>query len=254
MLVVAQKPKTLTIFHTQERETAMSRLRRLLILAVVVVCAIPVSAAFAQNKKTGKKKKRRPNPAFAAIKEDASLPRVLLIGDSISIGYTAATRAQLKDKANLLRIPTNGGPTTRGVQQIDKWLGKGKWDVIHFNWGLHDLKYIGDKRQVSPEDYAKNLNKLVARLKKTKATLIWCNTTPVPAGVKPQRSDEDVQRYNKIAAEIMEKNGIATDDLYTFANARLAKIQRPKNVHFSPAGSKLLAGQVAQTILKALNK
>jgi hypothetical protein len=68
----------------------------------------------------------------------AGLPRVLLIGDSISMGYTLDVRELLKGKANVHRIPTNGGPTTNGLKNIKAWLGDSKWDVIHFNWGLHD--------------------------------------------------------------------------------------------------------------------
>ena len=141
-----------------------------------------------------KKPKRKPNPVFAPVKDDPKLPRVLLIGDSISIGYTLPTREFLKGKANLHRIPTNGGPTTRGLASIDKWLGDGKWDVIHFNWGLHDLKYMNasggltdpdkGKQQVPIKAYEKNLDRLVRRFKKTRAKLIWRNTTPVPPGSK----------------------------------------------------------------------
>src|SRR6476620_12659536 len=90
-------------------------------------------------------------PAFAQIQDDPALPRVLLIGDSISIGYTVPVRELLQGKANVHRIPTNGGPTSNGLKNIDKWLGNGKWDIIHFNWGIHDLKFMPDgKRQVEP--------------------------------------------------------------------------------------------------------
>ena len=208
----------------------------------------------AQQKKKKRKRKRRPNPAFAKIEDDLKLPRVLIIGDSISIGYTLPVRRLLKGKANVHRIPTNGGPTTRGVQQIDRWLGNGKWDVIHFNWGLHDLKFIKTKRQVSPEAYEKNLTKLVARLKKTGAKLIWCNTTPVPKGVKPPRTEDDVQRYNKIAAKVMKTHDIPINDLHAFAAERLEKIQRPRNVHFTREGSKTLGKKVAASIEAALKK
>ena len=208
----------------------------------------------AQEKVAGAKakQKKRPNPAFAKVDDDPNLPRVLLIGDSISIGYTAATRALLKGKVNVHRIPTNGGPTTRGVQSIDQWLGKGRWDVIHFNWGLHDLKYIGEKKQVSLEDYDRNLRSLVQRMKKTGAKLIWCSTTPVPAGVKPPRKNAEVIEYNAVATKIMEENGIVTDDLYTFADKQLDKIQQPNNVHFTPQGSRTLAKQVSKSIASAL--
>ncbi len=225
---------------------------RLVLCAVCSVCLI--ASTDAQTKTSKKKKTRRPNPVFAKIKVDPKLPSVLLIGDSISIGYTLPTRALLKGKANLHRIPTNGGPTTRGLQNIDKWLGDRKWDVIHFNWGLHDLKFIKKKRQVSPEDYEANLKKLVARLKKTGAKLIWCNTTPVPKGVSPPRTNADVLLYNSLAAKVMKAEGIATDDLYAIADKQLTKIQRPHNVHFTPAGSKVLAKQVAKTILETLEK
>src|SRR5690606_23630682 len=120
---------------------------------------------------------RRPNPALAPITDDPALPRVLLIGDSISIGYTLPLRKLLEGKANVHRIPTNGGPTTRGLEQIDSWLGNGQWDVIHFNWGLHDLKYASEngqltspekgRQQVPIDEYERNLTRLVERLKQT---------------------------------------------------------------------------------------
>jgi len=69
----------------------------------------------------------------------AGLPRVLLIGDSVSVGYTLAVRKELEGKANVHRPPSNCGSTKIGMRDLDKWLGVGKWDVIHFNWGLHDL-------------------------------------------------------------------------------------------------------------------
>ncbi len=227
----------------------MKTLRFSILFALLI--AFAANMANTQDKKARKPApKRRPNPATDA----PDLPRVLLIGDSISIGYTAPAREALKGKANVHRIPTNGGPTTRGVDQIDRWLGDGKWDVIHFNWGLHDLKYIGGKKQVPLDEYEKNLRKLVERLKKTGAKLIWCSTTPVPKGCSPPRKNEDVLEYNAVAKKIMDENKIEIDDLYEFAMPQLEKIQRPANVHFSPEGSKILAGKVAESISKALKK
>src|SRR5262245_53545807 len=81
-----------------------------------------------------------PDPAFAPVKDDPALPRVLLIGDSISIGYTVPTQRLLKGQANVHRVPENGGPTINGLKKIDQWLGDKPWAVIHFNWGLHDLR------------------------------------------------------------------------------------------------------------------
>lgn len=223
---------------------------------ITVSLAILVSAAYgsAAQEKKAPRKKRPPNPAFAAVTDDPALPRVLLIGDSISIGYTVATREALAGKANVHRAPTNCGPTIRGLEGLDKWLGDGRWDVIHFNWGLHDLRKIEGKHQVPIDEYEKNLGELVKRLRKTGAALVWCSTTPVPEGCSPPRSDEDAVAYNAVAKKIMDENGIAIDDLYAFALPRLKEIQRPANVHFTPEGSAVLAKQVAAAITEALEK
>ena len=123
------------------------------------------------------------DPAFGPVIDDPKLPRVLLIGDSISIGYTVPVQNLLKGRANVHRIPDNGGPTTNGLAKLPQWLGNSKWDVIHFNWGLHDLKVMPDgQKQVSPEAYQKNLRELVRQLKATGARLIL---TPTEASSRP---------------------------------------------------------------------
>ena len=215
---------------------------------------------------TRKKPARKPNPAMAPVEDVAGLPRVLLIGDSISIGYTVPTRKALEGKANVHRPPTNCGPTTRGLEGIDGWLGEGNWDVIHFNWGLHDLKYMGPNnknladpaaknshQQVPPAEYEKNLDQLVTRLKKTGAKLIWRNTTPVPEGAEG-RVVGDSAKYNEIAAKIMKKHGVPTHDMFGFVKPQQDQLMLKANVHFTPEGSAALAGDVARVITEALGK
>jgi acyl-CoA thioesterase-1 len=197
-----------------------------------------------------------PDPAFAEVADTPGLPRVLLIGDSISIGYTLPVRELLTGKANVHRILTNGGPTTNGLAHLEEWLGTGKWDVIHFNFGLHDLKIMqGGKRQVPVEEYVENLRKILERLNRTRAKLIWATTTPVPQGpVEPPRESADVIAYNLVATRIMEQAGISIDDLFAFVTPRAAAIQQPHDVHYTPEGYTALAGQVADSILKELGR
>ncbi|MBT3279237.1 MAG: SGNH/GDSL hydrolase family protein [Phycisphaerales bacterium] len=219
-----------------------------------------VKNAKGSAKKTAKKKRRT---AYTTVTDVKGLPRVLIIGDSISIGYTMPTQDLLKGKVNVHRIGTNAGPTTRGLANIDEWIGKGKWDVIHFNWGLHDLKYIDakgnltavakGKQQISTADYEKNLTKLVQRLKKTGAKLVFATTTPVPEGSKGRIVGDSV-KYNAVALKIMKAEGIVVNDLYTFIKPTLATAQNKANVHFTSIGSKALAGEVANCILTALGK
>lgn len=217
-------------------------------------------ATFVQSadpaKEPAAKTKRAPNPAMDPIQDVAGLPRVLLIGDSISIGYTVATRKLLEGKANVHRIPANGGPTKNGVANIAKWLGTSKWDVIHFNWGIHDLKFMPDgKRQIEPSDYEANLRSLVATLKATGAKLIWATTTSIPDGeLSPGRKFGQVPEYNAIAAKVMAENGVAIDDLNAHITPNLATMQNARDVHYTGAGSEHLAKKVAEEIGRALAK
>ena len=200
--------------------------------------------------------KRAANPSLVPIQDVAGLPRVLLIGDSISMGYTLPVRKLLEGKANVHRIPQNGGPSKNGIANIDKWLGSGKWDVIHFNWGIHDLKFMPDgQRQVEPADFEKNLRALVAKMKATGAKLIWATITPIPDGeLQPGRRFGDEAEYNAIARKIMEANGVRINDLNTCITPQLGRLQKPKDVHYTDEGSALLAKQVAAEIEAVLPK
>ena len=203
---------------------------------------------------------------------DPALPNVLILGDSISIGYTLQVRKLLEGKANVFRpLNTRGDAaqncsgTTYGVTEIDRWIAGQKWDVIHFNWGLHDLKHVkapgsndksndpADPVQASVETYRTNMEQIVAKLKATSAKLIFATTTPVqPGTVNPLREPEAPKTYNAIAVEIAKKEGASINDLFGFCEPQLAKLQLPLNVHFTPAGSQALAEQVASAILSKL--
>ena len=200
---------------------------------------------------------------MAPIEEVKGLPNVLIIGDSISIGYTLPTRALLKEKVNLHRIPTNGGPTIKGVSEIEKWLGTKKWDLIHFNWGLHDLKYMGKDGtnlvpkekggivQVPLADYEKNLEKLVIRMKNSTTKLVWRNTTPIPPGSKARYVGDSV-KYNQAADRVMKKHGVPTLDLYTPSKKNMKDWMKKANVHYHAHGSQALAELVAKDITDRL--
>jgi lysophospholipase L1-like esterase len=179
------------------------------------------------------------------------LPRVLLIGDSITLGYAPTVAKLLKSRADVHVIPENARATSHGVERLEAWLGAERWDVIHFNWGLHDLaRTRGAGRQVPLARYIANLRVLTARLAATGARLIWADTTPVPApgSVDPRRSAADVARYNRAAREVMHAAKIRVNPLYDVAIGRLRELQIERNVHFRPEGYALLGRAVAEAI------
>lgn len=192
--------------------------------------------------------------AVAPIQDMPGLPRVLLIGDSISIGYTLQVRALLKGKANVHRIPVNGGATEVGLANMKEWLGDKKWDVIHFNFGLHDAKYANATEQrASREVYLEHLQKLVDQMKAGGAKLIFATTTPIPEKLMHGKATgnrvfDSIPERNALAIELMKKNGVAIDDLYAVVLPVQEKIGRPGDVHFNPEGYEVLAKAVVESI------
>ena len=195
------------------------------------------------------------------------LPKVLILGDSISIGYYPFVKELLTGKAEVIRpFQPNGKAencqgTTNGMANIDRWLGDTQWDVVHFNFGLHDIKHVDsesgkssnkleDPRQAEPKQYKKNLLQITKTLITTGAKLIFATTTPYPENVEnPLREYGDAKVYNEIALKIMKKNNISMNDLYSFVLPQMENLQRPNNVHFTEKGSRALGEQVSNTIL-----
>jgi len=226
------------------------RWQSVLLVAVSVCCAL--SFSFAEGVKK------------AAVKPE--LPKVLVIGDSISLGYFARVRVLLKGKAVVKHNAGNAGPTMRGIANIERWLGNTKWDVIHFNWGLWDMygwNYVDVER--TPELYEKRLEQLVSRLEKTGAKLIWGTTTPVCTAEECTMkrvykkdviiSPELEKKYHDAAMRVMKKHHIQIDDLYSCIKPDYAKYTLgPPNVHYNKDGYSLLGRQVAKTIETVLKE
>ena len=195
------------------------------------------------------------------------LPKALLIGDSISIGYTPHVVATLKGKVDVTHHRGNAQHTGTGLKMLDRWIGETQWDVIHFNWGLWDLCYRHpqskeqgrrDKKRgtltTSLEQYEKNLDQLAVRLKKTKAKLIWAHNTTVPEGEAGRKVGDD-DKYNEVAARVMKKHGIEINELNALTDSFPAELfTAPGNVHFKTEGSKKLGQAVAEKITKALGR
>lgn len=198
-----------------------------------------------------KDKLARKSTAWDYVKDDPALPRVLLIGDSVSRGYTLSTRKYLAGKANVHRAPTNCGSSVNGVEKLDNWMGQGKWDVIHFNFGIHDVQ-----KSISAETYLKNLEVIVGRLKATGAKVIFATTTPIPDDLtKKKNPATTVVERNQAAIEIMKKNNVPVDDLFTAITPKLAEYQNVKDVHFKePEGYDYLGKAVAESIVPLLKK
>jgi acyl-CoA thioesterase-1 len=245
-----------------------------IVLALVIAQAAPCAEADkskgnSPTSSSGKKPDAKKPPtatsvrrfATVPIEDDPKLPRVLLIGDSITMGYTLPVRELLRGQANV-HFPFENCHTSRHIlENFDAYVGDKPWDVINFNCGIHDctLKDKGGKSikagqqgkpWVSIDEYRENLSKIIPRLQKSGATLIWCSSTPV-ADIFPHRKPADIVRYNAVAKEVMQELGIPITDLH----AAVQRDGQPKyddGAHFSIAGCEEMARDVAKSIASAL--
>ena len=199
------------------------------------------------------------NKPFDNPVDDPALPRVLIIRDSISIGYTPRVRKLLDGKANVHRPKTNCRWSAFGNEKVVEWIGEEKWDVIHFNFGLWDWYGWKQENKATPESYAKNLDGIVEKLRSSGTTLVFAVTTPPCIGpegkVKLIVTQERAEEFNRAALAVMKKHGLAINNLYSVIGKDRAKYQRGENdVHYNDAGRDLLAKHVAKVIAKQLFK
>jgi hypothetical protein len=189
-----------------------------------------------------------------AIVADASLPRVLLMGDSILNGYLSGVTKALEGKAYVDAWVT---PTSQGdkslPRQIAEVAAQGPYDIIHFNLGLHGWQ----KGRIPDGQFEPLTRAMVQAFKKEapEAKLIWASTTPVTAQGKPGELDAEINpvivEHNAMAAKVMKEEGVPVNDLGGLMMQHLA-LARGDRFHWKPEGTTLLVKQVSETLLEAL--
>ncbi|MGC8641410.1 MAG: GDSL-type esterase/lipase family protein [Isosphaeraceae bacterium] len=192
----------------------------------------------------------------------ADLPRVVLVGDSIRLGYAPRVAERLAGKAVVISPAQNGGDSANVLAHLDEWVLKQKPDVVHLNCGLHDLKrFKGDgHHQVELDRYSENLRQIIARIRKeTDAALVFADTTPIlddrhaRRGADFDRTEADVLKYNAAAVAIMGELGVPVDDLHWMVEqGGTGTMLGRDGTHDTPAGYDRLAEAVADCVLRQL--
>lgn len=186
---------------------------------------------------------------------------VVLIGDSIRIGYQDTVREELEGTAQVWAPSENGENSRNVLAHLDEWVISRSPDLVHLNCGLHDLKreFCATETAVSPQEYEKNLRTILGRIvKETNVTVIWASTTPVDEALHHankgfDRLEADVVCFNGIAAGVVGEMKIPGDDLFAVINeAGRDRLLQEDGVHFTSEGYHLLGGTVAGVIRHAL--
>jgi len=195
-----------------------------------------------------------------AAAQQAPPPRVVLVGDSIRMGYAPLVAKRLEGKAVVISAQANGEDTANVLKNLDAWVLKEQPAVVHLNAGLHDLKVTDKKYQVPLADYEKNLNTILERIRTgTKAKIIFATSTPILDDLHAQRKvgfdrfEADVRKYNATALSVMKRAGVPVNDLHkAVEDGGKAKIMAGDGTHYTPQGYEMLAAIVTDSIVRAL--
>jgi lysophospholipase L1-like esterase len=188
----------------------------------------------------------------------AALPRIVLVGDSIRLGYAPIVARRLEGRAVVISPKANGGDSANVLKHLDEWVIREQPAVVHFNCGIHDTKKskTSGRFQVPPEAYEANLRTIVERIRAgTKATVVFATTTPVlddrAARARTKAAyellDASTEQYNGIARKVMGELGVPVDDLRAAvgdADTR-ARLMGSDGIHFQAEGREVLGNAVA---------
>lgn len=221
--------------------------------------------------------------SLACAQKEQSLPRVLIIGDSVYNQPSRSVGAELKGRVTVVyaAIPKDTVlNSATAIQHLDHLLGRfdrnGKpvpkkswptWDVIHINVGLGDLVYrapdmksfrlqpihAGGVVSTKPQQYEKNLDVMITQLKATGARVVWASTTPIRYSRSNVFKLGSEVEYNKLAARVMKKHSVPISDMYTYAKS-IMNMDKPASHGFDPFNfdKKPIHGQVVEIIAREL--
>jgi lysophospholipase L1-like esterase len=182
---------------------------------------------------------------------------VILLGDSIRMGYQPFVRQELGGAFAVSGPAENCGTSRSLLANLDRWALDRPASIIHLNAGLHDLRYDpGRDAPVVPiDEYESNVRAILGRLReRSGARLIWATTTPVHEKLHAEqrlsrRRESDVASYNTIATAVARELGVEIDDLCAAVLAHGPDaLWSQDGVHFNDAGYHFLGTRVARAI------
>lgn len=192
-----------------------------------------------------------PNDRCAAWPSaDLSKPGVLVVGDSISLGYTPFVQQDLPS-ADVIHSPCNDESSTNAQLNMKMWVEyRPSWKVITFNHGMWDIP--PGPESTSIENYQANLRREGTFYMEHAPKVVFFTTTEVPAQANAGFTNADVDQYNQAAVQVMNELGIEVVDLNAYSKTIDQLHIDPTNIHWSPQGYQDLAGVVSQAIAGAL--
>jgi lysophospholipase L1-like esterase len=202
-----------------------------------------------------------PTVVLAQATNDSALPSVLLVGDSIRLGYAPLVAKKLEGIAIVHSPKPNAADTTTTLKTIDTWLANAKPTIVHWNNGLHDLKFgkATKQYQVPLDQYRKQLQAIHAKIVAVTPHVVFATTTPIiddrHAARKADfdRRDADVKLFNIAARDTLLPLNVPIHDLNRIVDeGDAAKMLGKDGTHYTAAGYDRLADAVVDVIKRQL--
>ena len=186
------------------------------------------------------------------------MKKILLIGDSIRMGYCGFVKELLADTAEVFFPEDNCKFSQNVFVHLTGWKDlagdPATVDVVHWNCGHWDMaRWRGDDKPLNdPDAYAAMLRRIVEHMRKLmpRARIVFALTTPIHPDAAPlanYRTNDDVRRYNAVARAVMDELGVPVNDLFSVLEDAPPSLYTDA-CHLTEAGYRQLADKVASTI------
>ncbi|MBR5152160.1 MAG: SGNH/GDSL hydrolase family protein [Clostridia bacterium] len=185
------------------------------------------------------------------------MKKIGLLGDSIRKGYGKKVQEALGDGYEVLQGEENGQTCFKTLRDVlydyKDWLKE--CDVIHWNNGLWNINDLGDGPFTEVEDYCKCMVRIARILKSYTPNVIFATTTPTRPPYFWMLCNENIEKYNKAICEVLVKEGIVINDLYTPLYNNMEQYISPEDLHhLTEEGEVFCAELVAQSVKNILKK
>ena len=189
------------------------------------------------------------------------MKNLLLIGDSIRMGYDKSVKRTLEGKANVIFPTDNCRFAAYLLRKFHEYLSDIKGediDVVHWNAGLWDCLRLFEEDPHTPIDvYAYYIERVCVRIKKIcpNAKVIFATSTKVLSekmGKDFKRYNEDIEKYNEVAVEIAKKHGFEINDLYTLSTTLPEEAHSDAVHYYTSIGTEAFTNRVLSFVAPAL--
>lgn len=190
------------------------------------------------------------------------MKKILLLGDSIRLGYDKYVKMAFEDVAEVYYPAENSRFVMYVYRRLHEWKDELKCgddvDVVHWNTGLWDDLILMDGKHLTPvEIYKEYVDRTCNMIKILfpKAKIIFATSTPVREELFTgacKRFNKDTEEYNRVAVEVVKSYGGEINDLYSLAKAAPVEYHSDLTHYYTKEGTRLLTNQVVKCLEESL--